>query len=348
MTTIRRSIRNYVFRLVLLALLGILSALAQQITGSVTGSVLDTSGAAVVGAKVTLTNIGTSETQTAASDNSGNFRFLLLPPGTYTIECSLTEFKTFRREGIIVEADRSLAVPVTLSLDEASQTVKVVGGTPLLEPNNSEVGTTVDSQKVLDLPLNARDPMGLANLAPTVKGVGYFGGEILTSWRIGSINIGGGQALRSAFLMDGVPNDKMGDASGPNPFLTTDSTGEFKVITNGMSAEYGRTTGGVISVISKSGTNDYHGTAFDYLQNTALNADDFFSNKAGQKLAPVHQNQFGAAAGGHIAKNRVFFFANFEGFDQHVSHSAILASPTALQKGGIFLRPRFRILPAKS
>ena len=123
----------------------------------------------------------------------------------------------------------------------------MVGGTPLLEPNTSEVGTTVDSQKVMDLPLNARNPMGLANLIPTVKGVGYFGNQILTSWRIGSINIGGGQALTSAFLLDGVANDKMGDASGANTFLTTDSTGEFKIITNNMSAVYGRTTGGVIT-----------------------------------------------------------------------------------------------------
>ena len=138
-----------------------------------------------------------------------------------------------------MEADRSLAVPITLSLGQASETVEVVSGTPLLDPNTSEVGTTVTNQYVMELPLNARNPMGLTNLVPTAKGVGYFGGQILTSWRVGSVNIGGGQALTSAFLLDGVPNDKMGDASGANTFLTTDSTGEFKVITNNMSAEYG-------------------------------------------------------------------------------------------------------------
>jgi hypothetical protein len=198
------------------------------------------------------------------------------------------------------------------------------------------VGTTVDSQKVMDLPLNARNPMGLANLIPTVKGVGYFGNQILTSWRIGSINMGGGQALTSAFLLDGVANDKMGDASGANTFLTTDSTGEFKIITNDMSAAYGRTTGGVISVISKSGTNEYHGSAFEYLQNTALNANNFFSNKAGTPLAPVHQNQFGGALGGRIIKDKLFFFANYEGFVQHLSNSAIFSAPTALQRQGDF------------
>jgi hypothetical protein len=311
-------------------------AFAQEITGSVTGSVADASGAVIVGAKVTLMDTGTSKTETAASDASGNFKFFLLPPGNYTVEASMTGFKTFRREGILVEADRSLAVPITLSLGQASETVEVVSGTPLLDPNTSEVGTTVTNQYVMELPLNARNPMGLTNLVPTAKGVGYFGGQILTSWRVGSVNIGGGQALTSAFLLDGVPNDKMGDASGANTFLTTDSTGEFKVITNNMSAEYGRTTGGVISVISKSGQNEYHGSAFEYLQNTALNANNFFNNKSGTPLPPVHQNQFGGAVGGRIVKDKVFFFANFEGFVQHLSNSEIINAPTALQRQGNF------------
>jgi hypothetical protein len=309
---------------------------AQQITGSITGSVLDSSGASVVGASVRLTNTGTAFAQATMTDASGNFQFLLLQPGTYVVEASSPGFKTFRRDGIIVEADRSLAVPVTLNVGQATETVEVVGGTPLLEPNTSELGTTIDSQKVMELPLNARNPMALANLIPSVKGVGYFGGQILTSWRVGSINIGGGQALTSAFLLDGVANDKMGDASGSNTFLTTDSTGEFKIITNSMSAEYGRTTGGVISVISKSGGNEYHGSAFEYIQNTAFNANNFFSNAAGIPLAPVHQNQFGGSAGGRIIKDRLFFFANFEGFVQHISNNAIFTAPTALQRTGDF------------
>jgi hypothetical protein len=309
---------------------------AQQITGSVTGSVVDSSGAIVVGAKVTLTDIGTSEARTTASDAAGDYRFLLLPPGTYTIEGTLAGFKTFRREGIIVEADRSLAVPISLSVGQATETVEVVGGTPLLEPNSSEVGTTIDSQKVMDLPLNARNPMGLANLIPSVKGVGYFGNQILTSWRVGSINVGGGQPQFNAFLLDGVANDKMGDASGSNTFLTTDSTGEFKIITNAMSAEYGRTTGGVISVISKSGTNEYHGSAFEYLQNTDFNANNYFNNASKTPLPPVHQNQFGGALGGRLIRDKVFFFGNYEGFIQHISNSQIISSPSALQRTGNF------------
>ena len=310
--------------------------LAQNITGTITGSVQDSTGAAIVGASVKLTNVGTGATQIAQSDSAGNFQFLLLPPGNYTVEATNAGFRTFRREGIIVEADRSLAVPVTLSVGQVTETVDVVGGTPLLEPNTSEVGTTVDSQKVVELPLNARNPMGLANLIPTVKGVGFFGQQILTSWRIGAINIGGGQPLTSAFLLDGVPNDKLGDAAGANTYLTTDSTEEFKVITNSMSAEYGRTTGGVISVVSKSGTNDYHGGLFMYLQNTAFNANDFFANASGTPLAPVHQYQFGGSIGGRVIKDRLFVFGNFEGFVQHLSQSFITTSPTAAQRAGDF------------
>lgn len=309
---------------------------AQTITGSVTGSVVDSSGAVIVGARVTLTNTGTSEAQTTASDTAGNFRFLLLPPGTYVLETSNAGFKTFRRDGIIIEADRSLAVPVALAVGQTSETVEVMEGSPLLEPNTSEVGTTIDQQKVMELPLNARNPMGLANLIPAVKGVGYFGNQVLTSWRVGSINIAGGQALTSAFLLDGVANDKMGDASGANTFLTTDSTGEFKIITNSMSAEYGRTTGGVISAISKSGQNAYHGSVFDYLQNTAFNANNFFNNAARTPLAPVHQNQFGGSVGGRIIRDRLFFFGNFEGFIQHLSNSAIFTAPTPAQRNGDF------------
>jgi hypothetical protein len=317
-------------------LIALLPLVAQQITGSVTGSVTDPSGAAITGATVKLTNTGTGVARTTVTDAAGNFQFLLLQPGTYVIAASNLGFKNFQRAGIIVEADRSMAVPVVMAVGAVTETVEVLGGTPLLEPNSSEVGTTVDSQKVLELPLNSRNPMGLANLVPTAKGVGYFGQQILTSWRIGAVNIGGGQPLTSGFLMDGVPNDKLGDAAGANTFLTTDSTEEFKVITNSMSAEYGRTTGGVISVVSKSGTNGFHGGLFEYLQNTAFNANDFFANAAGTPLAPVHQNQFGGSFGGRIKRDKLFFFGNFEGFIQHLSASETINSPTALQRAGDF------------
>src|SRR5262249_10574247 len=196
----------------------------------------------------------------------GNFRFLLLPPGVYSLQVTQSGFKTFLRDGIIVEVDRSLSIPVGLQIGQVTETVEVRSASPLLEPNTASLGTNMDTKKVIDLPLNGRNPMGLANLIPTVKGIGYFGGQVLSSWRLAAVSIGGGQPLTNGYLVDGVANDKMTD-SGPMTFLTVDATEEFKVQTNGMSAEFGRTSGGVISMISKSGTNEFHGSLFDFLRN---------------------------------------------------------------------------------
>src|SRR5262245_51277551 len=231
------------------------TAFGQVTSGSVTGSVQDATAAAVANASLKLMNTGTSVTRNTTSDNSGNFQFLLVPPGVYVLEAASPGFRTFRRDGIVVEADRSLAVPVALAVGQVTDTVEVYGGTPLLEPNTSALGTVMDRQKVEDLPLNGRNPMGLANLIPTVRGVGYFGGQVLSTWRTAAVNISGGQPLLNSFLIDGAANDKIGDASGALTYLAVDATQEFKVLTNSMSAEFGRTGGGIISVISKSGTN---------------------------------------------------------------------------------------------
>jgi hypothetical protein len=315
---------------------GALVAFGQQITGSVTGSVQDPSGAAVVGATVTLTNTGTSVSRTTQSDGSGNFQFLLLPPGNYLLEASNPGFRTFRRDGIVVEADRSLAVPVTLSLGQVTETVEVTAGTPLLEPNTSSLGTVMDRRKVEDLPLSGRNPMGLANLIPTVRGVGFFGGQVLSSWRTAAVNIGGGQPVSNGFMIDGMANDKIGDAAGAMTFLTVDATQEFKVITNAMSAEFGRSGGGIISVISRSGTNEFHGNLFEYLRSENLNANDFFANRSGAPRAPLIFNQFGGTLGGPIKRDKVFFFANYEGYRERRSQTRVITSPTALERNGDF------------
>src|SRR5215469_9960125 len=294
------------------------AALAQQITGSVTGTVTDPSGATVSGAAVKLTNTGTAAVQDATTDNSGDFRFLLLPPGNYALQVTTSGFKTFRRDGIIVEVDRSIAVPVSLQIGQVGETVEVTGGAELLDPNTSSLGTIMDERKVVDLPLNGRNPMGLANLIPTVRGIGYFGGQVLSSWRLAAVSIGGGQPLTNGYLIDGIANDKMTD-SGTMTYPTVDSTEEFKVQTNGMSAEFGRTSGGVISLITKGGTNEYHGSLFEFLSNTDLNANDFFANRAGRARTPDKVNQFGGTFAGPLIKDKLFYFFNYEGYRERTS-----------------------------
>ncbi|MFN7921732.1 MAG: carboxypeptidase regulatory-like domain-containing protein [Bryobacteraceae bacterium] len=324
------------FRFAFFVLAATHCAQAQVTSGSVTGSVLDATGAAVTGVNIKLTNTGTAALRTTTSDNSGNYQFLLVPPGVYVVEATSPGFRTFRRDGILVEADRSLAVPITLSLGQVSDTIEVVGGTPLLEPNTSSLGTVMDSQKIIDLPLNGRNPMGLANLIPTVRGVGYFGGQVLSTWRTAAVNISGGQPLLNSFLIDGVANDKIGDAAGAMTYLTVDATQEFKVLTNSMSAEYGRTGGGVISVISRSGTNQYHGSLFEFLRNDNMNANNFFSNIAGAKLAPLAVNQYGGTFGGPIKKDRAFFFFNYEGYRERRAQTRTITVPSPQERAGDF------------
>ena len=283
------------------------AAHAQQVTGTITGAVTDTSGAAVGGVEVRLSSAQTGLSRSVKSEQSGGFRFLLLQPGIYSLQASLAGFKAVRRDSIVVEADRSIAVPVSLEVGAVTEVVEVTGGTPLLEPNTSSLGTVMDSRKVSELPLNGRNPLGLANLIPTVRGIGFFGGQVLSSWRLAAVSIGGGPPLANGFLVDGIASEKL-TIAGSQTFLSIDATQEFKVLTNAMSAEFGRTAGGIISLVSKSGTNVFHGNLFEFLRNDNLNANDFFANRAGRRVAPLAYNQFGGTLGGPVKKNKIFFF----------------------------------------
>jgi len=318
-----------------LALLLPWASQAQVTTGAVTGTVSDASGAVVTGAEVRLINLRTGVTQTATTSPGGDYQFLLVPPGLYAVEVQAAGFKLFRREGIVVEANRSLAVPVSLEVGGVSERIEVVAGTPLLEPNTSTLGTVMDQRKIEDLPLNGRNPMALANLIPTVQGIGYFGGSLLSTWRMGQVVIGGGTPLNNAFMIDGIANEKLTDYSAM-AFLPVEATQEFKVLTNTMSAEFGRTGGGVISMISRSGTNEFHGALFEYLRNDKLNSNEFFANKAGSPRPALRVNTFGASLGGPIRRDRLFFFANYEGYRERRYASRTINSPTERQRQGDF------------
>ena len=326
---------RHALRVLILFVVGAVIAWAQLTTGTVTGTAIDSSGAPIGQAAVTLTDSGTGAVRKTITDESGNFRFALLPVGTYGVEVSSKGFKTFRREGIIVETDRSLAVPVTLEIGTVSETVEVTAGTPLLDPNTSSLGTVMDQKKVQDLPLNGRNPMGLANLIPTVRGLGSFGGLVTSTWSTAAVTIGGGSVIGSGYLVDGIANDKMID-TGESTVLPVEATEEFKVLTNNMSAEFGRTGGGIISVISKSGTNQFHGSLFEYLRNSVLDADEFFANRAGTPRLPLVFNQFGGSLGGPIKKDKLFFFADYEGVRERQTFDQTITSPTPLQRTGNF------------
>lgn len=312
---------------------------AQVLTGTVTGNVKDATGAVVPGADIRLTNLDTGVVRTAVSDESGNYQFLLVPLGTYSLEASLTGFRTFRRAGILVEADRSLGVPVQMQVGQIADTVEVFSGTPLLDPVTSTLGSVMEEQKIAALPLYGRNPMGLANLVPTVRGIGYFGGPTLSTWRTSAVSIGGGDYRSNSTLVDGIANEKMTDG-GAIVVPSVEGTKEFKVITNAMAAEFGRTAGGIVSIITKSGSNDFHGSAFEYIRNDKLNANEFFANKAKRPRSTLRWNQFGASLGGPVIKNRLFFFGGYDGYRERRQSQSTLTVPTELQRNGDFSQTR--------
>jgi hypothetical protein len=312
---------------------------AQQLTGTITGTIIDASGAIVQSVSVTATETGTGLERSAGADENGRFRFLLLPVGVYRLQVGAPGFKSFRRDGIVIEADRSIDVPVTMELGNVVEFVEVQAATPLLEPNTSSLGTVMDKQKVDDLPLNGRNPMGLANLVPTVRGIGYFGGQVLSSWRMAAVSIGGGTPLHNDFMVDGIAATKIG-SSGSMVYPTVEATQEFKILTNSMSAEFGRTGGGVVSVVTRSGSNDFHGNLFEFVRNDNFNANEFFSNKAGRDRATLAWNQFGGSVGGPVVKNRLFFFGNYEAFRERRVTQQIQTSATKLQRSGDFSETR--------
>ena len=315
------------------------SAFAQQVTGTVTGAVTDSSGAAVASVALRLSNTLTGQTRNIKSGEDGTFRFLVLQPGIYRLDVTHAGFKAARRDNIVVEADRSLAVPIALEVGAVTEVVEVTGGAPLLEPNTSSLGTVMEQRKVEELPLNGRNPLGLANLIPTVRGIGWFGGQVLSSFRLAAISIGGGPPLGNGFLVDGIASEKV-TVAGTQTFLSIDATQEFKVLTNAMSAEFGRTAGGIISIVSKSGTNEFHGNLFEFLRNDNLNANDFFANRAGRPLGALAYNQFGGSLGGPVRKNKIFFFANYEAFFERRTAQSQITSPTILQRSGDFSETR--------
>ena len=324
-----------VFTLAAMAVLFRSPVQAQQLTGTITGSVTDSSGSAAAGAQIKLLEVNTGLIRTTPANEAGNFRFLLLPAGVYRVDVTLQGFKAVRRDGIIIEADRSLAVPVVLEVGSVAEVIEVTAGTPLLEPNTSSLGTVMDKQKVDDLPLNGRNPMGLANLVPTVRGIGFFGGQVLSSWRMAAVSIGGGSPLHNDFLVDGIAATKIG-SSGAQVYPTVESTQEFKILTNAMSAEFGRTGGGIVSVVTKSGTNAFHGNLFEYVRNDNFNANEFFSNKAGRTRPSLAWNQFGGSLGGPIKRNKLFFFTNYEGSRERRVSQSILTTATGLERAGDF------------
>ncbi len=318
----------------LLVFLSVVPALlAQSPTGTITGTVSDSSGGVVPDAKVEVTNANTGISRSATTNPIGFFQFPLLNPGSYRLTVEFAGFKKYVRDGIVLNVGEKPDLQVTLEPGQVVQTVEVTAGAPLLETQTSDIGQVVNRREIENFPINGRSVISLELLS---NGVAPVNGVNNTDGVWGSY-INGGRQGASEVLYDGVANTYAENNPGTKDLVRDPplaSVEEFKLISNSMSAEYGGTTGGLFAIVSRSGQNSYHGELFEFLRNDALNATDFFTNREGGKKAPTKKNQFGGAIGGPIRRAKTFFFFHYEANRDRSLDNVLTTVPTAKMRGG--------------
>ncbi|MFL6416936.1 MAG: carboxypeptidase regulatory-like domain-containing protein, partial [Bryobacteraceae bacterium] len=295
-------------------------------------------GGAILDAAVTLTNKGTAERRTVQSGADGIYRFLNLVPGSYKVDVEQSGFRHYTLDNITVDVEAAVRIDVPMQVGDVTQSVQVTAEAALMQTENASLSQVVNARSVQELPLNGRNVLNLIALAPGVVPQGSTDGASLTGKNVfaaGNYQIGGGTANQSAMYLDGVP---LNTAYGNIVILvpSQDTVSDFRVQTNSSSAEYGRYAGGVINMASKSGTNGFHGGAYEFFRNNVLNAGDFFGNATGAGKPAFKQNQFGATLGGPIKKDKLFFFFGYEGYRQRQEQLFLNTVPTAAMLKGDF------------
>ena len=320
-----------------------ISLYGQSTYGSISGSVTDTSGAIVTDAKVTLTNLGTSEKRTQSSGSDGLFTFVNLFPGQYKIDVEKQGFKHFVRADVVVQVQQDTHIVSQLQVGEVSQVVEVTAETPLLQTESSALGQVIEQRKANDLPLNGRNIFNLITVSPAAVAQGGSGGSPVGqnpfSW--GNYQVGGSFANQGAEYLDGQPLN-IGYINLPIIIPTQDSIGEFKVQYNDQGAEWGKFSGGVVNLSTKSGTNSWHGSAYEFFRNKVLNANEYFNKgteiAAGKSNTPPPwtQNQYGFQVGGPVIKNKTFFYVSWEQYRQRTGSPFTTSVPAAGMTTGDF------------
>ncbi|MBL8216441.1 MAG: TonB-dependent receptor [Bryobacterales bacterium] len=312
---------------------------AQTQTATIRGVVEDGTGAVVPNATLTLTNVEQNRPYTATSNESGSYAFLLIPPGNYRLDVAAQGFKKLSREGLTLQVAQVAELNVSLELGSLTETVQVNAETPLLDTASSTLGEVVNSLTSENLPLNGRNVLQLVALTPGINANTSFynSGQGGGSINAVGFSANGGRNVSTAVMLDGSPQEVMGynqPAYVPSP----DALQEFKVQTNSMSAEYGRTGGAVINMVHRSGTSEFHGVLYEFLRNNAFDANGFFNNLNGRQKAAFRYNQFGFTAGGPLTPSRktTFFFVNYEGIRQVNPGEATFTVPTTQMRQGDF------------
>lgn len=326
---------RFLFLLVLALSAGTI-AFAQN--AQVTGRVTDQAGAIVPGATVSATNQQTGLTRSAVANDEGYFTILYLPPGAYKIAVRKDGFKSVARPDVILNVDQVARLDFTLEAGAVTDAVTITSEAPLLNRETPVAGTVVENKLVETLPLNGRSYTQLVALTP--------GATANPSSRAkDAVQLNGQRLSQTTYLIDGMDNNNPigfeGGITGSSQAVlpSIDAIQEFKVESSNYSAEYGRSSGGVVNVAIKSGTNKLHGTLFEFLRNDALDASDFFANRSGLKKAPFRFDQFGGTLGGPIVTNKLFYFGSYQGTFTRSKRTVITTVPTPDMKRGIFPFP---------
>lgn len=317
-------------------LLALFASLAPAQQAQITGRVTDTTSAVVAGAEVTVSSLDTGVTRSARTNDVGYYTIPLLPTGRYKASVQQPGFRTAQSGEFSLDDGQVFRLDFSLQVGELTESITISGSSTLIQTATSEISTVVPNQRVLDLPMRGRNFFSLAALVPGVRPIGGFNELPVAAFGSSQAAISGGSPGVNNYMVDGVAAE--GAASGAfNVFLSVDAVEEFRIITRNASAEFGRTGGGVINVVSKSGTNEFHGTLFEFHRNRVLNANSWFSNRIGvDARPPLVYNQYGAAVGGPVRREHTFFYFNWEQVRRRNTGQLFRTVPTELQRRGDF------------
>jgi hypothetical protein len=345
-TEVSRRIRGSRLLATLFLLLTAAGLAYAGVTASISGTVTDTSGAAIVGATVTATNVDTGIAATQQTNGQGFYSFQSLPLGKYTVDVEQKGFKTYRQAGIVLDVNDALVVDVALQVGQTTEKIEILSSTLHVETTNTQMGEVIEGQRITTVPLVSRSFTDLLALQPgvvsTASGMtGAFKGAFISAGfpaplvsgdeNAGGQSVNGMREASNGFILNGILTQETGyGGAGAVPNL--DSLAEFRILTNNFDAEYGNYSGGQINVITKSGTNDWHGNIFEFWRNTDLDAANFYNQ--GQRGA-YHQNQFGGTFGGPVKRDKIFFFADYQGNKKSVAQTELInGAPTAAEEQG--------------
>src|SRR5882762_3979844 len=328
------------FMILAISILGAGHAYAQVAGATLTGTVKDSSGAVIPNAQVLITEVATGVTRTVSPVAAGLYTAPNLLPGSYDVRVSATGFSTQLQKGVTLTVGAQQVLDFTMKVGQMTQTVEVTTEAPTVELTSSELGATVNSTTVRELPLNGRSWTELANLQPGVVAAETHAAVNVNRGYGAQLSMSGARPQQNNYRLDGISindysNGGPGSVLGQN--LGVEAIQEFSVLTSNYSAEYGKTSGGVVNAISRSGTNQFHGSVYEFLRNSALDADNFFDNATGSPKPAFRQNQFGVCAGGPIRKDHTFVFADYEGVRQSKGTTQSSGVPSANARLGILV-----------